>query len=104
MRDRQFQLERLPNGTAPRCGRKPKERNRVAAGEAAIDFEAEPDRLRPGEECESPPWNELPGATLPWALTRILHSRRKNRNTGRRPAAAAARGAPLSPKFLGPKS
>jgi hypothetical protein len=35
----------------------------------------EPDSLRPGEERNSSPGHELPGATLPWALSRILHVR-----------------------------
>jgi hypothetical protein len=70
---------------------KAKERSRTTVRGAAVDCEAEPDRLRPGEECESPPGHELPGAILPWALTRILHAWSKTGNTGRRPRSAAAR-------------
>ena len=44
--------------------------------------------LRPGEESESPPGHELPGATLPWALTRITppaEDRDSGQPPGRRP-------------------
>ncbi len=52
---------------------------------------AEPDLLRPGEERESPPRHELPGATLPWALSRILHARPNIGNPAGRQSRAAAR-------------
>jgi len=74
----------------PRCGRK---RGMAKAGGSrrrAIDSGvcAEPDLLCPGEECDSPPRHELPGATLPWALSRILHARPKIGN-GRQSRTAA---------------
>jgi len=46
----------------------------------------------PERNDSSSPGNELPGATLPWALTKILHTREKIGNTGRRPDRAAPRG------------
>jgi hypothetical protein len=59
----------------------------------AIDsgFCAEPDLQRPGEECKSSPGHELPGATLPWALSRILHARPTINNAVRRQDHALAR-------------
>jgi len=90
-RARHSRRERLP--PLNRTAGEGENHRRESGSEAAIDSWSEPDLLRPGEECESSPGHELPGATLPWALTRILHSRPKNGNTGRRPAAAADRGA-----------
>jgi len=62
-------------------------------GRRAIDSGVctEPDLLRPGEECDSPPRHELPGATLPWALSRILHARPNIENPAGHQSRAAAR-------------
>jgi hypothetical protein len=62
----------LTSRTAPPCGRQ-REASEVGGGRYCDRLvRLNRSRLHSGEECQSPPGHELPGATLPWALTRIL--------------------------------